>query len=94
MDKSDSFVIDMESFSHGTDKDITPNSRVSVPPKEKVKWKMMVVINYHKLGSSTPKSPLAMGTIDHSSNPQVHHQITVTAANIAPPRWQMCCPEK
>ncbi|CAL2228478.1 unnamed protein product [Prunus armeniaca] len=29
-DKSDSFVIDMENFSHGTDKDITPNSRVSV----------------------------------------------------------------
>ncbi|XP_009349599.2 uncharacterized protein LOC103941132 [Pyrus x bretschneideri] len=29
-DKSDSFVIDMESFSHGgTDKDVTANSRVS-----------------------------------------------------------------
>ncbi|CAL2251383.1 unnamed protein product [Prunus armeniaca] len=97
-DKSDSFVIDMESFSHATDKDITPNSRVSRNLSRK--WSQRDVekkINYNAistdrdvlaggasspLGSSTPKSPLAMGTIDHSSNPQVHHQITVTAANI------------
>ncbi|KAL6282120.1 hypothetical protein ACE6H2_013049 [Prunus campanulata] len=99
-DKSDSFVIDMESFSHGTDKDITPNSRVSMQRNLSRKWSQRdgeKKINYtaistdrdvlaggasSPLGSSTPKSPLAMGTIDHSSNPQVHHQITVTAANI------------
>lgn len=99
-DKSDSFVIDMESFSHATDKDITPNSRVSMQRNLSRKWSQRDVekkINYNAistdrdvlaggasspLGSSTPKSPLAMGTIDHSSNLQVHHQITVTAANI------------
>ncbi|KAM1139153.1 hypothetical protein ACFX2I_036860 [Malus domestica] len=98
-DKSDSFVIDMESFSHGgTDKDVTANSRVSRNVSRK--WsqrggekKIIRNVNSNDkevsstttshFGSSTPeKSPLAVGTIDQSSNPHVHHQITVTAANI------------
>ncbi|KAM1139152.1 hypothetical protein ACFX2I_036860 [Malus domestica] len=102
-DKSDSFVIDMESFSHGgTDKDVTANSRVSRNVSRK--WsqrggekKIIRNVNSNDkevsstttshfatvVGSSTPeKSPLAVGTIDQSSNPHVHHQITVTAANI------------
>ncbi|KAM1384791.1 hypothetical protein EV1_036558 [Malus domestica] len=102
-DKSDSFVIDMESFSHGgTDKDVTANSRVSRNVSRK--WSQRggekkIIRNVKSndkevssttashfatvVGSSTPeKSPLAVGTIDQSSNPHVHHQITVTAANI------------
>ncbi|XP_068321628.1 uncharacterized protein [Pyrus communis] len=98
-DKSDSFVIDMESFSHGgTDKDVTANSRVSRNVSRK--WsqrggekkiirnvssndKEVSSTSSSPLGSSTPeKSPLAVGTTDQSSNPHVHHQITVTAANI------------
>ncbi|KAM1005083.1 hypothetical protein ACFX2I_005181 [Malus domestica] len=105
-DKSDSFVIDMESFSHGgTDKDATANSRVSMQRNLSRKWsqrggeKKIIckgVSNDKEVssttsspvativGSSTPeKSPLAVGTIDQSSNPHVHHQITVTAANIS-----------
>jgi hypothetical protein len=39
------------------------------------------------VGSSTPeKSALvAVGTMDNSSNPQVHHQITITTGNITTP---------
>ncbi|XP_062160881.1 uncharacterized protein LOC133868082 [Alnus glutinosa] len=43
-------------------------------------------------GSSTPeKSALvAVGTMDNSSNPQVHHQITITTGNITTPTESRC----
>lgn len=36
------------------------------------------------VGSSTPEKSavVAVGTMDNSSNPQVHHQITITTGNI------------
>jgi len=38
-------------------------------------------------GASTPEKPavVAVGTMDNSSNPQVHHQITITTGNISTP---------
>ncbi|KAB1201316.1 hypothetical protein CJ030_MR0G004291 [Morella rubra] len=39
------------------------------------------------VGSSTleKSAVVAVGTMDNSSNPQVHHQITVTTGNISTP---------
>ncbi|KAM5588603.1 hypothetical protein ABKV19_006857 [Rosa sericea] len=99
-DKSDSFVIDMESFNHGiTDKDVTANSRISRNLSRK--WSQRVGekkistngnSNDRDVSGSaitSPKGPimpekpaLVAGTADHPGSPQVHHQITVTAANI------------
>ncbi|XP_024158236.1 uncharacterized protein LOC112165801 isoform X2 [Rosa chinensis] len=99
-DKSDSFVIDMESFNHAiTDKDVTANSRISRNLSRK--WSQRVgekkistdgnsndrdvsgsAITSPK-GPITPEKPAVVaGTADHPGSPQVHHQITVTAANI------------
>ncbi|KAF3451665.1 hypothetical protein FNV43_RR07761 [Rhamnella rubrinervis] len=101
-DKSDSFVIDMESFSNGTNKDTTANSRITLQRTLSRKgsqrvWEKKVNSNTNandkdstvalpaSRGSSTPEKAgaVAVGTIDNSSSPQVHHQITITAGNIS-----------
>lgn len=101
-DKSDGFVIDMESFNHGiTDRDVTANSRISLQRNISRKWSQRV--GEKKISSNgnsndrdvlasavtSPKGPITpeepavvAGTADHPGNPQVHHQITITAANI------------
>lgn len=103
-DSSDNFVIDMESFSHGSsDKDITTNSRIKLQrslsrkgsqrvPEKKINSytnandRDSPVVGPSPRGSCTLEKPLmvAVGTIDNSSSPQVHHQITITAGNITP----------
>lgn len=100
-EKSDSFVIDMDGFSHGTNKDIsniTANSRFTLQrslsrkgtqrdsPRANANNRDFAVVTSSPrggLGSGTPeKSALvAVGTMDNSSNPQVHHQITITTGN-------------
>ncbi|XP_050367411.1 uncharacterized protein LOC126785801 isoform X4 [Argentina anserina] len=87
-DKSDNFVIDMESFNHGiTDKDVTANSRIS--RNHSRKWLQRVGdkkistdgnSNDRDISTSAISSP--KGIVDHPGSPQVHHQITVTATNI------------
>ncbi|XP_065621147.1 uncharacterized protein LOC112031673 isoform X2 [Quercus suber] len=132
-DKSDNFVIDMDSFSHPTNKDITANSRITLQRSHSRKGSQRVVdkkigsiatsndrdngvatssprvwqvqmtdyhcmllayiswkhvqIHYWQLGPSTPEksSMVAVGTMDNSSSPQVHHQITITTSNISTP---------
>ncbi|KAF7840672.1 uncharacterized protein G2W53_002970 [Senna tora] len=105
-EKSDSFVIDMNSF-----KDTNSNSRITL---KKIKLQRSLSrkgsqrggdkkINGHTtlhdrdavpiigspkatfVGSCTPEKPgmVAVGSTDHSTNSQVHHQITITAGNIA-----------
>lgn len=97
-EESDSFVIDMESFSHGGNKEITANSRITLPRSFSRKGSLRgsdkkVNSNDRESGlaSSSPRgtsmpekaaSMVAIGTTDHASNPQVHHQITITTANI------------
>ncbi|GMN49808.1 hypothetical protein TIFTF001_018979 [Ficus carica] len=80
-DTSDSFVIDMESFSQGGgDKDITPNSRIKLR-NMCVPTCVPTLPDMGDSGSCTPDKPptVAVGTIDNLSSPQVHHQITITA---------------
>ncbi|XVF27812.1 hypothetical protein REPUB_Repub14bG0141100 [Reevesia pubescens] len=104
-DKSDNFVIDMESFSHGgTNKEINPNSRItrSLSRKGSQRGDKKIITpscsnsNYSSTlndrdsfvattsssprGSSTTEKPtvVAVGSTDHASNQQVHHQITIT----------------
>ncbi|XP_062087515.1 uncharacterized protein LOC133794321 [Humulus lupulus] len=96
-DKSDSFVIDMETFSNGNDKDTTTtNSRTMAKLQRSQSRKGSQrgsITNTNERdsgpsprGSCTPEkaSGVTLGTIDSSSNPQqVHHQITITAGNIS-----------
>ncbi|XP_022777396.1 uncharacterized protein LOC111318794 isoform X2 [Durio zibethinus] len=109
--KPDSFVIDMESFSHGgTSKEINPNSRITLQRSLSRKGSQrgdkkiitpncvnsnssstlddrdsVAATNPSYRGSSTLEKPtaVAVGSTDYASNPQVHHQITITTGNIA-----------
>ncbi|XVE87844.1 hypothetical protein DITRI_Ditri19aG0020800 [Diplodiscus trichospermus] len=110
-DKSDSFVIDMESFSHGggPNKEINPNSRSALQRSLSRKGsqrgdKKIVTSNCSNSNSSStlndrdcfvatsssPRGPstlekpmvVTLGSADHASNPQVHHQITITTGNV------------
>ncbi|XWS15611.1 hypothetical protein CRYUN_Cryun34aG0016100 [Craigia yunnanensis] len=106
-DKSDSFVIDMESFSRGgANKETNPNSRITRSLSRKGSQRgdkkiitpnctnsnssstlddrdSFVATAFSPRGSSTPEKPtaVAVGSIDHASNPPVHHQITITTGN-------------
>lgn len=104
-DNSDSLVIDMESFSRLTNKDITANSRITLqrslsrkgpqrggekkitPIASTANERDIVASTSSPRGSSTPEKSavVAVGTMDNSSNPQVHHQITITTGNITTP---------
>ncbi|XP_038689955.1 uncharacterized protein LOC119988828 isoform X2 [Tripterygium wilfordii] len=99
-DKSDSFVIDMESFCHGTNKDSAPNSRITRNLSRKGSMrssdkKINANFNTNKCSNDRdtaiaalspkgscmterPPTVVAVGTTDHSNNPQIHHQITIT----------------
>ncbi|XP_057996875.1 uncharacterized protein LOC110636630 isoform X2 [Hevea brasiliensis] len=100
-EKSDSFVMDMESFSHvSNNKDINPNSRITRSHSRKGSLRggsgggcieKNINSDPHDrntiaASSSSPRGPsmsekaslVAVGTTDHSSNSQVHHQITIT----------------
>ncbi|XWS12794.1 hypothetical protein CRYUN_Cryun37aG0120800 [Craigia yunnanensis] len=109
-DKSDRFVIDMESFSHGgANKETNPNSRSTLQRNLSRKGSQrgdkkvitpscansnssstlndrdsFVATSSSPRGSSTPEKPtvVALGSTGHASNPQVHHQITITTGNI------------
>ncbi|KAK6149799.1 hypothetical protein DH2020_017324 [Rehmannia glutinosa] len=92
--KSDSFVVDMERFSHLMEKDINANSRITrnLSRKGSARIGEMKITGNERdtttspraslLGVSTPEKPavVAVGaTTDHSAiMPQVHHQITIT----------------
>ncbi|KAK9265415.1 hypothetical protein L1049_001664 [Liquidambar formosana] len=105
-EKSDSFVVDIESFSHGTDKDRNANSRITLQRSLSRKGcqrggekrtsssatanerDTVVATSSPRaalVGAGTPEMPMvvALGSTDHPSNPQVHHQITITASNIS-----------
>ncbi|GLT72747.1 hypothetical protein SLA2020_446530 [Shorea laevis] len=101
-DNSDSLVIDMDSFSRSTNKDITANSRITrslsrkgfqrggekkISPSATANDRDIAVATSSPRGSSTPEKTavVAVGTMDNSSNPQVHHQITITTGNITTP---------
>ncbi|KAL0353224.1 UNVERIFIED_CONTAM: hypothetical protein Sangu_0903700 [Sesamum angustifolium] len=108
--KSDSFVVDMERFSHLTEKDMNANSRITL-----VVWgmkklqrnlsrkvsarsgeKKIIATNERDTtllatspratlhGGSTPEKPVAvvMGPTDHSTVPQLHHQISFTNGTV------------
>ncbi|XVE51165.1 hypothetical protein DITRI_Ditri02bG0017500 [Diplodiscus trichospermus] len=108
-DKSDSFVIDLESFSHGgANKETNPNSRTTrslsrkgsqrgdkkiISPNSNNSscgatlddtYSFVAATNCSPRGSSTPEKPMAVavGSIDHVSNPQVHNQITIKTSSI------------
>ncbi|XP_031397290.1 uncharacterized protein LOC116208162 isoform X2 [Punica granatum] len=104
--KSDKFVIDMDSF---TGRDVPSNPRISRNLSRK--WshrgsEEKTIPNSHAnniernekdsaLPSPSPRAAsgperLAAGPIDHSSSPQIHHQITITAANIGTPGESRC----
>lgn len=113
-DNSDSLVIDMDSFSRSTNKDITANSRITlqrslsrkgfqrggekkISPSATGKDRDIAVAassprGVAMVGSSTPEKTavVAVGTMDNSSNPQVHHQITITTGNITTPTESRC----
>ncbi|KAK4588196.1 hypothetical protein RGQ29_019260 [Quercus rubra] len=91
-DKSDNFVIDMDSFSHPNNKDITANSRITLQRSHSRKGSQRAVDK--KIGSiatsndrdnGVATSSPRVGTMDNSSSPQVHHQITITTSNISTP---------
>ncbi|KAF5472844.1 hypothetical protein F2P56_009520 [Juglans regia] len=108
-EESDSFVIDMDRFSRGTNKDITSNSRITRSLSRKGSQRggekkitqttntntntaaanerehTVVTATSSPRGSSTPEklaATVAAGTMDNSSSPQVHHQITITTSNM------------
>ncbi|GMJ14605.1 hypothetical protein HRI_005129800 [Hibiscus trionum] len=98
-DKSDSFVIDMESFSHGGfNKETNPNPRITRSLSRKGSQRdnkktiapglsdrdSFVSISSPK-GSCMPEKPAVVvaGTTDPATDQQVHHQITITTGSIA-----------
>ncbi|XP_061354545.1 uncharacterized protein LOC133299126 isoform X1 [Gastrolobium bilobum] len=101
-EKTDSFVIDIDAFSSGINKDSTnANSRITLQRSLSRKGsqrggdrkvsgnatlhdKDTVPAICSPKGPCTPEKPAAMavGSTDHSINPHVHHQITITASNI------------
>ncbi|KAE8686237.1 Detected protein of confused Function [Hibiscus syriacus] len=90
-DKSDSFVIDMESFSHGGFNDeINPNPRITRNLSRKGsqrdnKKTTAPGPSSSPKGSCMPQKPTVVvaGTTDPATNQQVHHQITITTGSIA-----------
>ncbi|KAL9384101.1 hypothetical protein Peur_024424 [Populus x canadensis] len=106
-EKSDSFVIDMERFSHGINKDSNTNSRITLQRSHSRKGsprgggggekkinsnlshlsvsdRDAIVASASPRGPSTPEKAavVTVGTADHSSSPQLHHQITITTGNM------------
>ncbi|KAK8629454.1 hypothetical protein V6N13_078295 [Hibiscus sabdariffa] len=93
-DKSDSFVIDMESFSHGVfNKEMNPNPRITKKLQRSLSRKGSpslsdrdsFVSSSSPKGSCMPEKPTVVvsGTTDPPTNQQVHHQITITTGSIA-----------
>ncbi|KAE8689831.1 hypothetical protein F3Y22_tig00110931pilonHSYRG00156 [Hibiscus syriacus] len=87
--KSDSFVLDLEGFSHGgSNKEINQNSRftrsLSRKGSQRGGDKSSSCINSN--WSSTAEKPVTAAVVstDTTNNPQVHHQITITTGNITP----------
>ncbi|XP_019451555.1 PREDICTED: uncharacterized protein LOC109353664 [Lupinus angustifolius] len=103
-EESESFVVDMDSFSPRiNNKDTKPNSRIArnLPRKgsqrgvdRKVNGNATLYDGDPVSATSSPKASLlgsnwpektavaAVGSPRHSTNTQVHHQITITAGNI------------
>ncbi|KAE8708902.1 Detected protein of unknown function [Hibiscus syriacus] len=84
-DKSDSFSIDMESFSHGVfDKEMNPNPRITRSLSRKGSPPDSFVSSSPR-GSCMPEKPTVVvsGTTGPATNQQVHHQITITTGSIA-----------
>ncbi|KAL0398724.1 UNVERIFIED_CONTAM: hypothetical protein Sradi_2215700 [Sesamum radiatum] len=99
--KSDSFVVDMERFSHHlTEKDMNANSRITRNLSRKGSArsgeKKIIATNERDTtllatspratlhGGSTPEKPVVvvMGPTDHSTVPQLHHQISFTNGTV------------
>ncbi|XP_011096119.1 uncharacterized protein LOC105175383 isoform X1 [Sesamum indicum] len=100
--KSDSFVVDMERFSHLTEKDMNANSRITLQRNLSRKGsarsgeKKIIATNERDTtllatspratlhGGSTPEKPVVvvMGPTDHSTVPQLHHQISFTNGTV------------
>ncbi|KAI3466596.1 hypothetical protein Pfo_023259 [Paulownia fortunei] len=91
---SDTFVVDMERFSHLIEKDINANSRI--PLQRNLSRKGSIRGGEKKINPSTPNqrnasmlstSPTASGSDDrgHRSlrQPQVHHQITIKNCSLS-----------
>ncbi|XP_031251261.1 uncharacterized protein LOC116109175 isoform X2 [Pistacia vera] len=93
--KSDSFVVDMETFNEGADKEISANSRITLQRNHSKRgvqrgekktnsnnnYANDTIIASSPRGSSMPEKPTVVAT-DYPINPQVHHQITITTGNI------------
>ncbi|XP_017639737.1 uncharacterized protein LOC108481075 isoform X2 [Gossypium arboreum] len=90
-DKPDSFVIDMDSFSHGgLNKEINQNPRITKSLSRKGSMRGDKKIITSNCTNSNDKdffvATSPKGSTDRTNNPQVHHQITITTGNIkAPP---------
>ncbi|KAE8714916.1 putative Peroxidase 27 precursor [Hibiscus syriacus] len=89
-DKSDSFVIDMESLSHGGfNKEINPNPRITRNLSRKGSQRdnktTAPSLSSSPKGSCMPEKPTVVvaGTTNPATNQQVHHQITITTGSIA-----------
>ncbi|KAI4298637.1 hypothetical protein L6164_032171 [Bauhinia variegata] len=106
-EESDSFVIDMDTFSSGINKDSNTNSRITLQRSlsrkgsqrlgdKKVNGNATTVHDRDTVptafspkaalvGPCTPEKPtmVAVGSTDHSSNPQIHHQITISTGNMS-----------
>lgn len=96
--KSDNFVIDMDAFSHGINKDNTnnANSRITLQKSLSRKGSQRGGCGAEKksnsntkdgdatLATSSPRGPEkpAAAAIGSTDIPQVHHQITITTGNI------------
>ncbi|KAJ4838733.1 hypothetical protein Tsubulata_033583 [Turnera subulata] len=106
-EKSDNFVIDMESFTNGPNKDVNANARITRSLSRKGSQRLgekkinsnastndrdSIVATSPPRGPGTPEKTamVTAGTTDHSSNPQVHHQITITTGNINPTTEGKC----
>ncbi|XP_057961968.1 uncharacterized protein LOC131153577 isoform X2 [Malania oleifera] len=127
-EKSDTFVVDLDGFSHAVDKDAPKNSRISLQRSfsrkgthrgggggEKKAYSGGTAIDRDPISAApSPRAAALSGesmmrekssmvvrlgtAAEHQSvNPQVHHQITITAANIGnaeSPRVLKRCPSR
>ncbi|KAK1368432.1 hypothetical protein POM88_034524 [Heracleum sosnowskyi] len=84
--KSDSFVVEMERFSHLSSKNVSPNSRITLQCKLSRKGpgsfekKINSNADNEKVDSSTPEKPIlvTVGATNYPFDQQLHQQITIT----------------
>ncbi|KAH6795938.1 hypothetical protein C2S51_036924 [Perilla frutescens var. frutescens] len=97
MSVSDSFVVDIDGFSHLTETEINANSRVYSNHSRKgvnstaanqstaAALEASTTATLHG-GSASEKSVVAaLGATDHATNPKIHHQISIKKGSLNSP---------